>query len=75
MTAVQQRLAGGGIAADALRTRGLDLRPEFDYANGKQALREYVAVNTLEVRVDAIDRARRADRPRGQRGRVAGWTT
>ena len=39
-----------------MRTRGLDLRPEYDYNNGKQTLREYVAVNTLEVRVDAIDR-------------------
>ena len=32
----------------------LDLQPEFDYANGKQSLRGYVARNTLEVRVDDL---------------------
>jgi uncharacterized protein YggE len=56
MTAVQQKLAGAGVAAEAMQTRGLDLRPEFDYVNGRQSLREYVAMNTLEVRVEAIDR-------------------
>lgn len=56
MSAVQQKLGAAGIAAEAMQTRGLDLRPEFDYANGRQTLREYVAVNTLDVRVDAIDR-------------------
>jgi hypothetical protein len=56
MTAVQQKLGAAGIASEAMQTRGLDLRPEFDYANGRQTLREYVAVNTLEVRVDALER-------------------
>ena len=56
MTAVQQKLGSAGVPAGALRTRGLDLRPEFDYANGKQTLREYVAINTLELRIEPLDR-------------------
>ena len=56
MTAVQEKLASAGIGAAALRTRGLDLRPEYDFVNGKQSLREYVAVNTLEVRIEPLER-------------------
>ena len=52
MTAVQQKLAALGIAKDAVRTVGIDLQPEFDYNNGRQTLRGYVARNTVEVRVD-----------------------
>ncbi|HEV3217036.1 MAG TPA: SIMPL domain-containing protein [Vicinamibacterales bacterium] len=54
--AVLQRLQQAGIGRDALRTVGYDLQPEFDYANGHQTLRGYVARNTLEARVDAVDR-------------------
>jgi uncharacterized protein YggE len=56
MTAVLQKLQQVGIAKDAIRTLAYDLQPEFDYANGRQTLRGYVARNTVEVRVDAIDR-------------------
>ena len=52
MTAVQQKLGAVGIAKDAVRTVGIDLQPEFDYQNGRQTLRGYVARNTIEVRVD-----------------------
>ena len=30
--------------------------PEFDYANGRQTFRNYLARNTVEVRLDDIDR-------------------
>ena len=56
MTAVLQKLTQAGIAKEALRTIGYDLQPEFEYANGRQSLRDYVARNTIEVRVDQIDR-------------------
>jgi uncharacterized protein len=56
MTAVQERLKAAGISGDAVRTITLDLQPEFDYNDGKQTLRGYVARNTIEVRVDAIDK-------------------
>src|SRR5688572_6240154 len=52
MTAVQQKLTALGIPKDAVRTVGIDLQPEFDYNNGRQTLRGYVARNTVEVRVD-----------------------
>jgi uncharacterized protein YggE len=56
MTSVQQRLGALSLAKDAVRTLSYDVQPEFDYANGKQALRGYVARNAVEVRVDEIAR-------------------
>jgi len=52
MTAVQQKLAALGIPKDAVRTIAIDLQMEYDYANGRQTPRGYVARNTIEVRVD-----------------------
>jgi uncharacterized protein len=57
MAAVLGKLKGAGLPADAIRTSGYDLQPEFDYVSGKQTLRGYVARNTIEVRVDEIGRA------------------
>lgn len=57
MKAVLDRLKALGLAGDAIRTSGYDLQPEFDFANGKQTLRGYVARNSVEVRVDDISRA------------------
>ena len=54
MSAVNDRLKAAGIAADAIQTTGYNLQPEFDYANGKQTLRGYVARNQVQVRVDAL---------------------
>ena len=56
MSAVLQKLRGAGLPSDAIQTRGYDLQPEYDYANGRQTLRGYVARNTLEVRVDELDK-------------------
>jgi uncharacterized protein YggE len=56
MTAVLDKLKGAGVPADAVRTMGYELQPEFDYANGKQTLRGYLARNSVEVTVDALDK-------------------
>jgi uncharacterized protein len=56
MAAVQQKLAGAGIAKDALRTLTYDLQPQFDYVNGKQVARGYLARNVIEVRADDVAR-------------------
>jgi uncharacterized protein YggE len=56
MTAVQQKIAALGISKDAIKTTAIDLQLEFDYANGKQTPRGYVARNTIEVRVDEMAR-------------------
>lgn len=57
MKAVLDKLKALGLPADAIRTSGYDLQPQFDYANGRQTLRDYIARNAIEVRVDDITRA------------------
>jgi uncharacterized protein len=57
MKAVLDKLKAMGLPADAIRTAGYDLQPQFDYVNGKQSLREYLARNSIEVRVDDVARA------------------
>ena len=54
MTAVIEKIKASGVAADAIQTTGYNLQPEFDYVNGKQTLRGYVARNQVQVRVDAL---------------------
>lgn len=54
MSNVMEKLKGAGITGEAIRTTAIDLQPEFDYRDGKQTLREYVARNSLEVRVDEL---------------------
>jgi len=56
MTAVQQRLDQARVPKDALRTLGYDLQQEFDFPQGRRVLREFVARNAIEVRVDDIAR-------------------
>lgn len=56
MTAVQQRIAAAGIPKDAIRTISVDLQMEFDYNNGRQTPKGFVARNTIEVRVDDLAR-------------------
>ena len=54
MSAVQQKLTALGIPKDAIKTVAIDLQLEYDYANGRQTPRGYVARNTIEVRVDEL---------------------
>jgi uncharacterized protein YggE len=56
MTPVIARLQAAGIPAEAIRTVGYDLQQEWDYVNNQRVSRGYVARNTIDVRVDAIDR-------------------
>ena len=56
MSAVMQKLKGAGLPGDAIKTTTYDLQPEFDYNNGRQTLRGYVARNGVEVRLDDIAR-------------------
>ena len=56
MSAVLQQIEKAGVSKDAIRTTGYDLHPEFDFANGRQTFRSYVARNSVEVRLDDIDR-------------------
>jgi uncharacterized protein YggE len=56
MTAVIQKLGAFGIPKDAIKTTAIDLQLEFDYNNGRQTPRGYVARNTVEVRVDELSK-------------------
>ena len=56
MNAVMAKLKGMALGEDAIRTTSYELQPEFDYANGRQTLRGYVARNTVEVRLDDMTR-------------------
>lgn len=56
MSAVLQKIKSLGLAPDAVRTTAYHLQPEFDYANGRQTLRGYLARNVVEVRVDDVAR-------------------
>ena len=56
MTPVIAKLRAAGIPADAIRTIGYDLQQEWDYVNNQRVSRGYVARNTIDVRVDTIDR-------------------
>lgn len=56
MNAVMQRLEEMNLGDDAVRTTAYELHPEFDYADGRQTLRGYVARNSIEVRIDDITR-------------------
>ena len=56
MGPVQDKLRTSGIPAEAIRTIGYDVQYEWDFVNGKRVGRGYVARNTIEVRIDAIDR-------------------
>lgn len=56
MRPVQDKLRGAGLPADAIRTTGYDVQYEWDFVNGKRVGRGYVARNTIEVRIDMVDR-------------------
>ena len=56
MTPVIDKLRAAGIPADAIRTIGYDLQQEWDFVNNQRVSRGYVARNTIDVRVDSIER-------------------
>lgn len=56
MTRVQEQLLKAGVPKDAIRTIAYGLQLESDWVDGKQVPRGYVARNTIEVRLDAVDR-------------------
>jgi uncharacterized protein YggE len=56
MEPVQAKIRAAGVPADAIRTAGYDLQQEWDFVNNRRVSRGYVARNTIEVRVDSVDR-------------------
>ena len=56
MCTALQRLRDNDIADDAIRTTLYDMRPEFEFVDGRRIERGFVAANSADVRVDAIGR-------------------
>ena len=56
MTAVRERLTEFDLDADAIRTLGVNLQPEFDFQDGRRTLRGYLASNSIELRLDDLPR-------------------
>ncbi len=54
MTAVLAKIRAAGIPADAVRTVTVSLQQEYDYSDGRQTPRGYLARNIVEVRVDDL---------------------
>jgi uncharacterized protein YggE len=44
------------VPADAIKTVGYDLQQEWDFVNNRRVSRGYVARNSIEVRVDTVER-------------------
>src|SRR3954469_4132075 len=49
MTAVQSKLAAARMPKESIRTVLYDIRQEFDFVNGRQVPRGYVARNAVEI--------------------------
>jgi uncharacterized protein YggE len=56
MTPVLDRLKAAGIPAEAIRTVAYDVQYEYEFINNRRVGKGYVARNTIEVRVDNVDR-------------------
>jgi uncharacterized protein YggE len=56
MKPVLDRIRAAGIPEDAIKTIGYDLQPEWDYSDNRRTLRGYVARNTVDIRIDNVDR-------------------
>jgi uncharacterized protein YggE len=55
-TQVQQRLSQAKLGADAIRTLGYHLEQEYEVVPSGRIPREYVARNSIEVRIDDVSR-------------------
>jgi hypothetical protein len=56
MAPVLDKLKAAGVPAEAIRTIAYDLQYEWDYVNNRRVGRGYVARNTVDVRIDDIER-------------------
>lgn len=56
MAPVLDKLKAAGVPSDAIKTVGYDLQQEWDYVNSRRVSRGYVARNSVDVRVDMVER-------------------
>jgi uncharacterized protein len=55
MIAVQAAIRAVGIPADAIKTTNYSLQPQMEWDGTRSRVRDYVAHNEIEVRVDNVD--------------------
>jgi uncharacterized protein YggE len=55
MTTVQAAIKAVGIPADAIKTTNYSLQPQMEWDGTRSRIRDYVAHNQIDVRVDNID--------------------
>lgn len=68
MRAVQAALSKTGLPADAIKTVGYSLQPDMEYTNGRSRVRGYIARNSIEVRVDDLQKLSAVIDAAGQSG-------
>jgi uncharacterized protein YggE len=56
MASVQAKVKALDVPTDGIRTVHYDLQPQYDYIEGRQTLRGYVATNAIAVRIDDLSR-------------------
>jgi uncharacterized protein YggE len=56
MTSVQAAIKAVGIPITAFKTSQYSLQPDMEYVNGSSRVKGYIARNTIEVRVDDIEK-------------------
>jgi uncharacterized protein YggE len=56
MMPILDKIRAAGIPAEAIRTIGYDVQYEWEFVNNKRVGKGYVARNTVEIRVDTIER-------------------
>jgi hypothetical protein len=56
MTPVLEKLKAAGVPADAIRTIAYDVQYEWEWVDNRRVGRGYVARNSVEVRVDDVQR-------------------
>jgi uncharacterized protein YggE len=54
MTSVMAALKAAGLPADAIKTIGFSLNPDYEYVNGRQRMRGFVVSNQVQVRIDDV---------------------
>ena len=56
MTPVLEKLKAAGVPAAAIRTLAYDVQYEWEWVNNRRVGKGYLARNTIEVRVDNVER-------------------
>ena len=56
MNSVLDKIKSLGVPAEAIQTTAYTLQPDFQYDNGRQILRGYIARNQVDVRVDTLSK-------------------